>query len=144
MADNTVLNVGAGGDTVASDDIGGVKHQRVKLVHGNDGFNDGDASSSNPLPVDVGAAIRAILQAIANPIWEDIVTGRLKVSLDPTAVVGASIGTITNITNLPTLANVTTVATVTNLVAISGTNASTLVFDIMATAWADAVRGRVS
>ena len=37
MADNTVLNAGAGGDTVASDDIGGVKHQRVKLSVGADG-----------------------------------------------------------------------------------------------------------
>ena len=37
MADNTVLNLGSGGDTIASDDIAGVKHQRVKLSLGADG-----------------------------------------------------------------------------------------------------------
>lgn len=37
MADNTVLNAGAGGDTAATDDIGGVKYQRVKPNLGADG-----------------------------------------------------------------------------------------------------------
>jgi hypothetical protein len=37
MADNTVINPGVGGDTMASDDIGGVKHQRVKISIGGDG-----------------------------------------------------------------------------------------------------------
>lgn len=50
MADNTTLNVGSSGDVIASDDIGGIKFQRVKLVHGADGVNDGDVSRSNPLP----------------------------------------------------------------------------------------------
>jgi hypothetical protein len=31
MADNTVLNPGSGGDTIAADDVGGVKYQYVKL-----------------------------------------------------------------------------------------------------------------
>lgn len=34
MADNTVLNAGAGGDTIATDDIAGVKYQIAKLAHG--------------------------------------------------------------------------------------------------------------
>jgi hypothetical protein len=50
MADNTVLNTGSGGDTVASDDIGGVKYQRVKIVIGADGSNDGDVHAGNSLP----------------------------------------------------------------------------------------------
>lgn len=50
MADNTTLNIGTGGDVIASDDIAGVKYQRVKIVHGIDGVNDGDISSSNPMP----------------------------------------------------------------------------------------------
>ena len=37
MADNTTLNAGTGGDVIASDDIAGVKHQRVKLSLGADG-----------------------------------------------------------------------------------------------------------
>jgi len=51
MADNTTLNPGTGGDVYASDDISSVKYQRVKLVEGADGVNDGDISSTNPLPV---------------------------------------------------------------------------------------------
>lgn len=37
MSDNTILNAGSGGDTIASDDIAGVKYQRVKLACGADG-----------------------------------------------------------------------------------------------------------
>lgn len=50
MADNTVLNVGTGGDTIASDDITGVKFQRVKMTLGTDGVNGGDVSPTNPMP----------------------------------------------------------------------------------------------
>ena len=50
MSDNTVLNPGAGGDVVATDDIGGVKFQRVKVNFGADGVAL-DVSSANPLPV---------------------------------------------------------------------------------------------
>lgn len=49
MADNTTLNVGTGGDVIASDDIGGVKHQRVKVGWGADG-SYGDTSAANPIP----------------------------------------------------------------------------------------------
>lgn len=59
MADNTTLNSGSGGDTIASDDIGGVKHQRVKLSVGADG------SASDAIPVSAGldttgAAVQAV------------------------------------------------------------------------------------
>lgn len=50
MADNTTLNPGTLGDVIATDDIGGVKFQRVKLVHGADGTNAGDVASTNALP----------------------------------------------------------------------------------------------
>ena len=65
MADNTVLNTNATtGDTIATDDISGVKYQRVKIVEGADGVNDGDVSAANPLPVDVKAALPAGTNAI--------------------------------------------------------------------------------
>jgi hypothetical protein len=53
MADNTTLPTGSGGDTIATDDIGGVKFQRVKLVHGADGVNAGDVSDANPFPITI-------------------------------------------------------------------------------------------
>jgi hypothetical protein len=48
MADNTPQN---GTATIATDDIGGVNFQRVKLIHGSDGVNDGDVSTINGLPI---------------------------------------------------------------------------------------------
>lgn len=57
MADDVVLNVGSGGDTMAADEIGGVKFQRIKLIEGADGVNDGDVSSANPLPIEAPGVI---------------------------------------------------------------------------------------
>lgn len=51
MADDIVVNAGVGGVTIAADDIGGIKYQRVKLIHGADGVNDGDVSAANKYPV---------------------------------------------------------------------------------------------
>ena len=53
MADNTTLNTGSGGDVIATDDIGGVKHQLVKVEYGAaDSATQVDAT--NPLPVELG------------------------------------------------------------------------------------------
>lgn len=52
MADNTTLNAGTGGDVIATDDIAGVKVQRVKVTFGADGSMT-DASAANPLPASV-------------------------------------------------------------------------------------------
>jgi hypothetical protein len=59
MADNTILNVGSGGDVIATDDIGGVKHQQVKVEFGADGMAT-PVSSANPLPVDLGTLVLPI------------------------------------------------------------------------------------
>lgn len=50
MADDVLLNVGSGGDTIGADEIGGVKFQRNKLIFGADGVNDGDVATDNPFP----------------------------------------------------------------------------------------------
>lgn len=63
MADNTQLNSGSGGDILATDDIGGTKWPRSKITLGADGVNDGDVSSSNPLPVS-NAVLTALDDAI--------------------------------------------------------------------------------
>ncbi len=59
MADNITVKDAADADVVvAGDAIGGFLHQRVKLVHGIDGTNDGDVATSNPLPVgDAGGSL---------------------------------------------------------------------------------------
>lgn len=51
MADNVTLNSGSGGATLATDDIAGVQHQRVKIQYGVDGSAT-DVSDTNPLPID--------------------------------------------------------------------------------------------
>ena len=57
MADNVAITAGAG-TSIASDDIGGVHWQRIKVGWGADGVA-GDVSATNPLPVSAPAATRA-------------------------------------------------------------------------------------
>lgn len=49
--DNVIVSANIGtGATVATDDIGGVQHQRVKITLGADSVSDGDVSATNPMP----------------------------------------------------------------------------------------------
>lgn len=59
MADTITLNAGSGGSVVATDDIGGVHYQRIKLIFGADGTNVGDVSTTNPLPIQGGNIARS-------------------------------------------------------------------------------------
>lgn len=60
MPDNVGYTPGVGA-TVSADEILGILFQRIKLTLGADGVNDGDVSSSNPLPV---TATQELMQAI--------------------------------------------------------------------------------
>lgn len=51
MADNTTLNSMSGGDVIATEDISGVKIQRVKIVVGDKDSDGTDASNNTPLPI---------------------------------------------------------------------------------------------
>lgn len=103
MADNTTLNAGTGGDVIASDDIGGVKHQQVKVEWGVDGTAT-PVSAANPMPV--------------------VQTGTHAVNATLAAETTKVIGTI-NIAAAQTLATVTTVSAVTAIsnALPAGTNA---------------------
>ena len=79
MADNVTLNSMSGGSVVGADEISGVAYQRVKLIVGADGTNDGDVASGNPLPVsDAGGAltvdgtVTANLSATDNAVLDTI------------------------------------------------------------------------
>jgi len=50
VADNVAITAGVG-TTIGADEIAAVKYQRIKLIHGADGTNDGDVATANPLPV---------------------------------------------------------------------------------------------
>jgi hypothetical protein len=61
MADNITLP--AFGETLAADDIGGIKHQRMKMQFGADGAAS-DVSSSNPLPVTASGAELSAMESL--------------------------------------------------------------------------------
>lgn len=56
MADNVPITAGTGTD-IATDDIASQHYQRMKLIHGADGTNDGDVAKTNPYPVQMGHAL---------------------------------------------------------------------------------------
>lgn len=117
MADNTTLNAGTGGDVIASDDIGGVKHQRVKLSLGADG-------TAADAPVGGGVEAGVLRVTIASDstgvLSVDDNGGALTVDNAGTFAVQATlaaettkvIGTV-NIAAAQTVATVTTVGAVT-------------------------------
>lgn len=77
MVDDVILNAGSGGDTVAADDIGGVKYQRVKVTFGADGAaSDVTSTATNPLPVALSDIDNAVLDSI-----DTAVNGTLTVDL---------------------------------------------------------------
>lgn len=86
MADNTLLNLGTGGDTIASDDIAGVKFQRVKIVHGIDGVNNGDVAPTNPMPTRLLDSTGLSIGARGD--------GSLRTVIDPTTLLFDSFETI--------------------------------------------------
>jgi len=112
MPDNVGYTPGTGA-TIAADDIGGNLFQRVKLIHGADGINDGDVSSANGLPVQgVGELVEAIeamryaIQSLTRTIglMQPDTAARMRVAVE------ALSATVT----LAAVTTVSTVSTVTN------------------------------
>lgn len=113
MADNTILSSGSGGDTIATDDISGVKYPRSKITIGADGVTDGDVSATNPMPVKgTGSA------GTANA---GVVTVQGIASMTP---VLATLSGTNNIATLTTVTSVSTLSTITNVVHIDDNSGS--------------------
>lgn len=124
MADNVGYTPGSG-ETIATDDIGGVQYQRVKPVWGVDGVAN-DVNATTPLPVEVigeltnaieamrmaiNALTRSVGLAQVNPL-----TGRLLV--DGAGATQPVSGTVT--------ASQSGTWNISNLVQIGGANANTV------------------
>lgn len=104
MADNTLLSAAVGvGDTIASDDIAGIKHQRIKVQGGVDGA-----------ATDIGVAGGTEATALRVTIATDS-TGVL--SIDDN---GGSITVDGTVTANPASGTITTVSTVTALTTLTG------------------------
>lgn len=65
MADNVAITAGSG-TTIASDDIGSVQYQRVKVTWGADGTAN-DANATTPLPVSGGGIPKTISTSFTRP-----------------------------------------------------------------------------
>lgn len=124
------MNPGSGGDIVASDDIAGVKYQRVKVTLGSDGVNDEDVSSSNPMPISVSGlplptgasteattlellgAISYLLSAILEKLPRVNGNDQAAISIEAGSVglaSGQTLATVTNLTTVATLSNITNI-----------------------------------
>lgn len=64
MADNTTINPGSGGDVIATDDLSGVKYQRVKVNYGADGVAN-DVTPTVGLPVAQQQSATGTLSSVA-------------------------------------------------------------------------------
>ena len=135
MADNIGISTGSGA-TVATDDVGGVHYQRMKLTDGADGSgNHASVRSDGTQEVslsDLNATLYAILEALTRPISQEPGTGRQRILLDA-------------ITGSLTLATVTTVGTVTTMTQLGGFP----VLDVLLkptdrNLWSNSVRQRIS
>ena len=112
MTDNVILNPGTGGDTVAADDIAGIKYQRIKTGFGEEGVY-ADVSTTTPMPVTIPTgelieaieALRMTVGSLSRTIGMSIpdLLGRQRVVID--TITGGS--TLSNVTLLSTLTNQT-------------------------------------
>jgi hypothetical protein len=143
MADNTTLNPGTGGDVIASDDIGGIKFQRVKPAWGVDG-SAVDTSEASPLPVaaygeliEAIEAMRFAMQALTRSIGQMLpdTANRMRVNVEA--------GTLPTVTTVGTVSTVTTMATLTNQTQIGGLAATEQIPSLMRLG-ADSLRRNIS
>jgi hypothetical protein len=143
MADNTTLNPGTGGDVIASDDIGGIKFQRVKPAWGVDG-SAVDTSEASPLPVaaygeliEAIEAMRFAVQSLTRSIGQMMpdTANRMRVNVEA--------GTLPTVTTVGTVSTVTTMATLTNQTQIGGLAATEQIPSLMRLG-ADSLRRNIS
>lgn len=67
MADGLVLDPGAGGGTVMTDDVGGTHYPVSKIVLGTADQNQGYVATSNPMPI-LGTAVVSSLPAVSGTV----------------------------------------------------------------------------
>lgn len=120
MAENVNITEGAG-KSIGADDISGVSYQRIKLIHGADGTNDGDVSSANPLPVSV-SRINNLIDGTLSLVTRldrvhNVVDGTLATVARVTNLVDGSLSTVGRVTNLID-GTLTTVTNITNTVKV--------------------------
>jgi hypothetical protein len=86
VADNTTIDAGSGGDVIATDDIGGVKYQRVKISQGADGsatdVGIGGGTEATALRVTVASDSTGVVSVDDNGSTLSIDDGGGNISID--------------------------------------------------------------
>jgi hypothetical protein len=132
---------------VATDEIGGVDFQRIKVIHGNDGINDGDVSGDNPLPTQATRTdnLLEMLQRIVKLLESNAVVDgaqRQRVSLDSIPA-GVTLPTVTTVGTVTTVTTVATVSAVTNMVANAGMDREQYI-NVAKNVYANAIRSNLT
>jgi hypothetical protein len=124
MPDNVGYTPGIGA-TVAAEEILGILFQRIKLTLGADGVNDGDVSSSNPMPTQAQKTdellstiqmLMGILVGMCESLQVVDAAQRQRIAIDAIAA-GLTLATVTTVN---TVNNVGTITTLSNSTAMAG------------------------
>lgn len=119
MADGVDITPGTGAK-IATDEIAGDHFQRVKIVTGPDGVNNGDVSEAVPMPVKVVGELVETIQALRLALMAFTRNQGLPNALGAMRVDGSGStqpvsGTVTSNIGTGTLTAVTTVTGITNM-----------------------------
>ena len=87
MADDLTLNAGSGGDTLAADDVAGVKYQRVKISVGADGAA-ADNSTAAPLAIKISDGTDVALVSAGGALLVDASATTQPVTMTSTTITG--------------------------------------------------------
>jgi len=124
MADNIQVTTGSG-IAIAGDLISGgaiALYQRVKLIHGIDGVNDGDVASVNPLPVTISEGTITVNTIATITVLNTVST----VIVSNTASTVTVLNTASTVTVLNTASTVTVLNTASTVTVNAITTASTI------------------
>ncbi len=123
MADNVVLNSGSGGETLATDDIGSVQYQRVKVSHGADGSAT-DSSFTNPFPTLLGLLSPQVNQdtgvAVTAGLSDDLRSSQVNSSKTGELVAIAAGGSVPTKIEIQTVLNNVASATILTFFSLPG------------------------
>ena len=154
MADNTTLNPGVGGDVIATDDIAGVKYQRIKIGFGEEGTYL-DVSDTDPLPVlgpltdaELRAAPLVVTDATAAELLDGLQTLLLRLLNATNSPRGYDVALgrnrVTALLESGTITTVGTVSNVANQTLMGNQQAQLLTNGQNVSAWAATVRARIT
>lgn len=154
MADNTTLNPGVGGDVIATDDIAGVKYQRIKIGFGEEGTYL-DVSDTDPLPVlgpltdaELRAAPLVVTDATAAELLDGLQTLLLRLLNATNSPRGYDVALgrnrMTTLIESGTVTTVSTVSNVANQTLMGNQQAQLLTNGQNVSAWAATVRARIT